>query len=109
MRGLRKPDVTPFPQIAFRSALASVSFASAKDMQICLLVNNAVAPEVAALANADWAASHPEIVGLVILGGVLSVPLYLILQAWFGYAWAGRRMSALLLRRDADRILRRVP
>lgn len=49
------------------------------------------------MANADWAASHPEIVGLIILGGVLSAPLYLILQVWFGYAWAGRwRIAALI-------------
>jgi hypothetical protein len=49
------------------------------------------------MAIPDWIASHPEIVGLVLLVGVLCAPLYLILQAWFGYAWAGRwRIAALI-------------
>ena len=47
--------------------------------------------------NADWATSRPEILGLVIIAGVLSAPVYLILQAWFGYTWAGRwRIVALI-------------
>ena len=49
------------------------------------------------MENAHWAASRPEILGLVIIAGVLSAPVYLILQAWFGYAWAGRwRIVALI-------------
>jgi hypothetical protein len=58
------------------------------------------------MISADWilkgaALAYPQdpevTTGLVIIVGVLSIPVYLILQAWFGYAWAGRwRVAALI-------------
>jgi hypothetical protein len=52
--------------------------------------------------NFDWmkikqaSISHPWI-GLLLLAWMLSVPLYIIFQAWFGYAWAGRWRAAALI------------
>jgi hypothetical protein len=40
--------------------------------------------------------SHPWI-ALLMLAWVLLIPLYLLLQAWFGYAWAGRWRTAALI------------
>lgn len=51
----------------------------------------------ATLANADWKALNGEIVALALVVGAVSTPLYLILQAWFGYRWTGRwRIVALV-------------
>ena len=40
--------------------------------------------------------SHPWI-ALLMLAWVLLIPLYLLLEAWFGYAWAGRWRTAALI------------
>ena len=49
------------------------------------------------LLSADWKAFDGEIVGLVLVVGAVLAPVYLILQAWFGYAWTGRwRIVALI-------------
>ncbi len=51
----------------------------------------------ATLLSADWKAVDGEIVGLALVVGAALAPLYLILQAWFGYAWTGRwRIAALV-------------
>ena len=51
----------------------------------------------ATLLSADWKAFDGEIVGLVLVVGAVLAPVYLILQAWFGYAWTGRwRIVALV-------------
>jgi hypothetical protein len=58
------------------------------------------------MVSADWIQKVATLVGpndteaavgLLIILGVLSIPVYLILQVWFGYAWAGRwRIAALI-------------
>jgi hypothetical protein len=51
----------------------------------------------ATLLSADWKAFDGEIVGLVLVLGAVLAPVYLTLQAWFGYAWTGRwRIAALI-------------
>jgi hypothetical protein len=49
------------------------------------------------LMNADWKGFDGEIIGLALVVGAVLAPVYLILQAWFGYAWTGRwRIVALI-------------
>ena len=54
------------------------------------------------MANFDWnklkqALASREWIALLVLAWMLSIPLYIILQIWFGYAWAGRwRIAALI-------------
>jgi hypothetical protein len=60
----------------------------------------------AIMISADWILkgaalvypSEPEATaGVMILVGVVFIPVYLILQVWFGYAWAGRwRIAAFI-------------
>ncbi len=54
------------------------------------------------MANIDWiklklALLSHEWIAFLVLVWMLSIPLYIILQIWFGYAWAGRwRIAALI-------------
>jgi hypothetical protein len=58
------------------------------------------------MISADWILKGAALIypddpqvsaGAAILIGVLFIPVYLILQVWFGYAWAGRwRIAALI-------------
>ena len=54
------------------------------------------------MAGLDWtkvkqALETHDLAALLVLAWTLSIPLYLILQIWFGYAWVGRwRIAALV-------------